>query len=288
MIRINPVVESTNISILRVDHQPETDHTDPEEEICTQFAINFVESGAFGLATEKESWMLSPGYVFLSRPGMIHRYTHNERMPSDICVSVIYSDLVDRSYLESSSRTNRIPAAMAPTNRLAYLKLRLRQLERDSYALAMEDWALEVISAIGLSGRHRLYRERQLAWYAERVEAVRELFETHYAEPHTLASVARSVGMSAFQFARVFSELAGSPPHQYLLRVRLDRAAKMLLDGKSVTETCFDVGFSNLSHFTRSFQRKFGCPPSLARSAPILPARDSNLRVFRRRQSDSD
>ena len=72
--------------------------------------------------------------------------------------------------------------------------------------------------------------------------------------------------MSPFQFARVFSELAGMPPHQYLLRVRLDRAAEILLDGKSVTETCFEVGFSNLSHFTRSFQRRFGCKPSLMKS----------------------
>lgn len=268
MIRFKLLLQSTNISILRVDHHPESDHTDPEEEICTQHAINFVEQGSFGLATGTENWTLSPGYVFLSQPGMVHRYAHHERMPSDVCVSVIYSGLLDeRHQSKRPPRANTIPAAFAPTNRLAFLKFRLKQLERDSYDLALEDWVLEVVSAIGLSSRTRLYREAQLAWYGERVEAVRELFETCYAEPHTLASTARSVGMSPFQFARVFSELVGSPPHQYLLRVRLDRAVKMLLDGVPVTETCFDVGFSNLSHFTRSFRRKFGYPPSLARSA---------------------
>jgi len=125
-----------------------------------------------------------------------------------------------------------------------------------------------LISAIGagLSNNNRLYRPHQLNWYAERVQAVQELFQSRYAEPHSLSSVARLVGMSPFQFSRVFSELAGLPPHRYLLRVRLDRARQMLLDGKSVTETCFDVGFSNLSHFTRSFRKRFGNVPSSLKS----------------------
>ena len=91
-------------------------------------------------------------------------------------------------------------------------------------------------------------------------------------EQHSLASLARSVGMSPFQFARVFRELTGCPPHKYLLKVRLDRASRMLLDGKSVTETCFDAGFSNLSHFTRSFRRQFGCAPSSFKSRGAGPA----------------
>jgi transcriptional regulator GlxA family with amidase domain len=178
---------------------------------------------------------------------------------------VIYSE----NFIQEINRADdfvptSVTTAIPPTNRLAFIRLRLTQLAPDGYSLALEDWACELLSAIrNASGNaHRLFRQAQLRWYAERVEAVRECFETRYAESHSLTSIARSVGMSAYQFARVFSELAGFPPHRYLLRVRLDRAAKMLLDGKPVTETCFDVGFSNLSHFTRSFHKRFGYLPS--------------------------
>src|SRR5207302_254909 len=96
-------------------------------------------------------------------------------------------------------------------------------------------------------------------------ELARERILTHSDEPHTLASLASSVGMSAFHFARVFRSLIGAPPHRLLRDVRLDRARCMLLDGQSVTTTCYAVGFGNLSHFIRSFRRRFGTAPSLLR-----------------------
>jgi AraC-like DNA-binding protein len=265
MLRVNHLLRSSGISVLRLDHPPETHHRDSEEEVCATYAANFVDAGKFGLGAEQKSWTLSPGYVFLSRPGTVHRYTHHERAPSDVCLSVIYSG----SFVQEINRADDFvptgtPTAIPPSNRLAFIRLRLTQLATDGYSLALEDWACELLSAIrdtSENGR-RLYRHAQLRWYAERVEAVRQCFERRYAETHSLTSISRSVGMSPFQFARVFSELAGLPPHRYLLKVRLDRSAKMLLDGKPVTETCVDVGFSNLSHFTRSFHRRFGCLPS--------------------------
>jgi len=93
--------------------------------------------------------------------------------------------------------------------------------------------------------------------------------EQRYEDNHSLNSLARSVGMSAFHFARIFAELAGTPPHRYLLRIRLNQAATRLLDGTSVTEACFQSGFSNLSHFVRTFHRHFGVSPAQFRSSSI-------------------
>jgi AraC-like DNA-binding protein len=69
--------------------------------------------------------------------------------------------------------------------------------------------------------------------------------------------------MSAFHFARVFRELSGTPPHQFLLSIRLREAARRLREGASVTEACYGSGFQNLSHFSRQFTRRFGVKPSL-------------------------
>lgn len=67
--------------------------------------------------------------------------------------------------------------------------------------------------------------------------------------------------MSTFHFARLFAELAGTPPHRYLLRVRLDEAARGLRQGASVTDACFASGFQNLSYFIRAFRQRFGISP---------------------------
>jgi len=265
MIRTQHLIQGPQVSIVRLDHQPDTDHSDAEEELCSNYSVNFVERGSFALATNEQRWFLSSGSVFSSQPGAVHRYSHHERTPTDVCVSVIYSG----TFAEEIAQHDRfVPdgfrAVISPANRLAFLKLRLARLLADGCAFAVEEWASELLSAIRFNRRKpdHLYRDRQLRWYAERVEAVRDLFKNRFAESHSLTSVAQSVGMSPFQFARVFSELAGTSPHQYLLTVRLDQAAEMIRNGKSVTETCFDVGFANLSHFTRSFRRRFGIAPS--------------------------
>src|SRR5256885_35064 len=91
MIRLKQLVRSPQVSVLRLDHEPDTEHSDAQEEVCSNYAVNFVESGAFELGLQKHRWSLSPGYVFLSEPGAVHRYSHRERKPSDICVSVICS-----------------------------------------------------------------------------------------------------------------------------------------------------------------------------------------------------
>lgn len=276
MNRLVHLFRSPQVSVTRFDHQPELVHLDTEEEVCRDYAIHFVEAGSFRLDTQGKNWVLSQGALFTSRPGAMHRYSHQENMPSDVCVSIIYS----QGFVEGSGSGEDylpppdVPAVLAPTNRLTFLKLRLMKLIEIADAVALEGLACELISAVrsGSDGESRLYRTRQLKWYAERVEAVRELIQVRYAEPHSLASLAIFVGMSPFQFARVFRELTGEPPHRYLLRVRLDHASRMLLDGKPVTETCFEIGFSNLSHFTRSFRKRFGHAPSSLKSRGVNPS----------------
>ena len=94
------------------------------------------------------------------------------------------------------------------------------------------------------------------------MQAIRARLETDHAEAHSLAALGRQAGMSPYHLAHVFRELVGVPPHRYLLESRLRRASARLRDGESVTETCFAVGFSNLSHFIRLFRRRYGVTPS--------------------------
>jgi AraC-like DNA-binding protein len=54
----------------------------------------------------------------------------------------------------------------------------------------------------------------------------------------------------------------GVTPHQYLVRARLRRAARLLCDEtRPVTDIAFDVGFGDLSNFVRTFHRAAGVSP---------------------------
>lgn len=274
MNRFQPLVRSPLVVLGRFDHPPDEPHRDPRQEIAPGYAVSFVERGCFDLQVGKRRWRLAPGMLFLTRPGLVYRCRHSEETPTDVCLSVGYT----RNFAEEVQQTakpgrHRLPAVLPLTNRLAYLHLRLAQLAaaNDTEALATETLAGELLAAVvagSSAASDKLYKTQTLAWYAVRVEATRHLLETQFAQPHSLASLAGAVGISPFHFARVFRELTGTPPHRYLLNLRLSHAADRLRQGAGVTDTCFATGFNSLSHFTHLFRRRFGVPPSHFLHAP--------------------
>src|SRR5262249_34785392 len=122
-----------------------------------------------------------------------------------------------------------------------------------------------------------LYGPGQLSWYAARVARARQHLDHEYWADHTLLALARDTGMSPFHFARIFRELAGVPPHRYLVRRRLAAARDRIRDGESVTDVCYAVGFRSLSHFITTFRRAFGVSPSevTRQSARLIAGRDT-------------
>jgi AraC-like DNA-binding protein len=83
-----------------------------------------------------------------------------------------------------------------------------------------------------------------------------------------VADMAAEAHLSPAHFSRAFTEVYGEPPHRYLLRRRLERAAALLRStDRSVTEICFMVGLSSLGSFSASFKRIFGSSPSEYRRA---------------------
>lgn len=77
-----------------------------------------------------------------------------------------------------------------------------------------------------------------------------------------LSQAAKEQNFSPQYLSSIFSETAGITFRDYLIEKRLSVAAALLKDGKhSVTEACYECGYTNLSHFTRSFKHKYGISP---------------------------
>lgn len=267
MNRVQVYLASPLVTLSRFDHPADVAHSDPEEECSGGYSINFVERGGFTLRVGRGEWGMAAGAVFVARPGLVFRCRHAEEVPQDVCLSVDYAEgFADEIGAPETSR-RRTPPAVAPlTNRLAYLHARLARLAASpGEVLAAETLAGELFAEVSrgdAGGARGLHKPGRLAWYVERVEAARALLESDYAARHTLTTLARFTGMSPFHFARVFREFAGTPPHRYLIRVRLARASERLRDGAGVTDACYASGFANLSHFIRLFRRAYGVTPS--------------------------
>lgn len=95
-----------------------------------------------------------------------------------------------------------------------------------------------------------------------RLLRARELVHERFAEPLTNAELARAAGLSPYHFLRLFHEVFGMTPRQYLTRVRIEQAKQRLFrDEASVTAVCLDVGFSSVGSFSTLFRRHTGASP---------------------------
>ena len=91
---------------------------------------------------------------------------------------------------------------------------------------------------------------------------MQDLVETRITERITLHMLAQAAGYSPWHSARIFKELTGKTPFEYIRALRLSRAAEKLRDNNSrIVDVAFDFVFDSHEGFTRAFSRHFGMSP---------------------------
>ncbi len=81
--------------------------------------------------------------------------------------------------------------------------------------------------------------------------------------PLRLADAAREACLSPFHYHRLFTRTFGETPHEFLSKVRIDHAKRLLArDQLPVTEVCFAVGYESLGSFSSRFRAMVGYSPS--------------------------
>ena len=95
----------------------------------------------------------------------------------------------------------------------------------------------------------------------------KDFLDSFHAEELQLKEVARIACVSPYHFHRLFREVFGETPNQYLQRKRLERARELLASTeRGVTEISLDVGFESSTSFSALFRRTYGFSPREYRS----------------------
>lgn len=99
--------------------------------------------------------------------------------------------------------------------------------------------------------------------YSARINRVIDFIEANYAESLQVEELAKLAHFSRFHFQRIFKSMTGESLYQFILRIRLERAALALRNpAQSVTVVAIDCGFSSSATFARAFKKKFGVSAS--------------------------
>ena len=99
-----------------------------------------------------------------------------------------------------------------------------------------------------------------------RMLRARDAIDREYGRPLDIAKLAGVAIVSEAHFIRQFKAVFGETPHRYLQRRRVERSMFLLREtDRSVTDVCFDVGFTSLGTFSRTFREIIGETPSAYR-----------------------
>ena len=129
---------------------------------------------------------------------------------------------------------------------------------------------------------------REIEDLNRRLLRARDAMDRAYAEPLSVRSVAAVAHVSPAHFIRSFRSVFGVTPHRYLQRRRVERSMFLLREtDRSVTDICFDIGFTSLGTFSRTFRQIVGETPSAYRQGhgPIVAPHCVQLAAMRPRRT---
>jgi AraC-like DNA-binding protein len=231
-------------------------------------SLSYVRKGSFGYRVRGQAFELVAGSILVGYPQDEYVCTH-EHDGGDECLSFFFSpELVDSvGGAGALWKAGRVP----PLPQLMVLGELAQAAAAGGSGVGLDEvgmWLASRFVAIG-SGRRAAAREPGARDRGRAVQAALWL-DANCDQPVQLEAAAREVGLSPFHFLRLFSRVLGVTPHQYLLRARLRRAARLLAEpdeAPSVTEVAYRVGFGDLSNFVRTFHRVAGVSPRRFRQA---------------------
>jgi AraC family transcriptional regulator len=129
-------------------------------------------------------------------------------------------------------------------------------------ALEMEARALLLVDHVIRLHGHAPVVTRRGGLAPQQLRRVQDFLQDHLTQDVSLSDAAAVAGLSTSYFARAFRESTGVPPHQWMIRQRVEQAKGLLeLSALPLAEVALRSGFADQSHFTSAFRRATGTTP---------------------------
>jgi AraC family transcriptional regulator len=250
------------------DHGPH-DRAFTEEHAETTIAA--VMEGSFQYRTQAGSAVLVPGALLLGNAGSCFECGH-EHAQGDRCLAFHFTPAFFESIAVGAPGVRKVRfgrASVPPASELIGVLAEAEVARDERDVTELEELATRLAGAVltitadGVASARRpsMRDERRITMAVRRIEAK--------ADEHLgLNILARGAAMSPYHFLRTFRQVTGMTPHQYVLHMRLHRAAQRLRASVDpVSMIAFEAGFNDLATFNRRFRRLIGMTPSAFRAA---------------------
>ncbi|WP_084536071.1 AraC family transcriptional regulator [Nocardia yamanashiensis] len=227
-----------------------------------QLSVGVIEQGAEGLHLAGGTVVIPAGQLVIINPGQVH--TGFAAAESGWRYRMFYFDTAlveelgggDVWFPETAVRDDALFTALRAVH---------REQEQTGDPLTAESLLLNGLGTVlrrhGRTGRVSLSATQPRAG----LDSARALLHDRWNETVTVAELSAASGIPRSRLISAFKAAYGLPPHAYLLRLRANRARRLLLAGGQPAEVAVATGFADQAHLTRICKRYFGITPGAIR-----------------------
>ena len=236
--------------------------------VRNHYLFHYVISGKGMLSVTEENgssvYQIGPRSGFLIDPGRINVYCADQKFPWEY-VWVEFDGLRARELMEEAGLSNDHPVfhpvSDTAADKLRDEMLRLTQYPDNSRPLGIIGQLYLIMDALiqGSSNKKRLQGGKLSRFYAQ--EAL-SFIEQNYTLPITVEDMANRCNLDRSYFGKVFKDMIGQSPQDFLIRYRMSKATSLLTSTNlSIGDISVQVGYPNQLHFSRAFRNIYGMSP---------------------------
>lgn len=220
------------------------------------YLMHFIVNGKGKFKVKDKNYNLSKGNIFIIRPDEVTYYEADKEEPWEYIWigfdinknGVIFekAEFLDKDVLYSQA-TEHVFRSMLESekfniSRELFLTSKLYEL----FSILIEEENNESVKDFP-----QIY-----------VMRARSYILTNYMHDITVESISKFLGINRGYFSTIFKNAIGKSPKQYIVDVRLEKAARFLLENNfTPSEAARSTGYSDVFNFSKMFKRKFGVSP---------------------------
>jgi len=242
------------------------------------YSIALVTEGNFQYRTAQGSALMTPGSLLLGNEGACFECGH-QHSRGDRCLAFHFSPELFESVVSATPGAKRLALAAArlPPVPSVLAVLAAAQALREERGRGKEEFqelALRLAGAVcaTVNEERPVSRRPPTPRDERRVAAALRRIEAQQGARLSLDTLAAEAAVSSFHFLRIFEQVVGVTPGQYMLSTRLRHAAvRLRRSNDAIATVALDCGFDDLSTFNRQFRRATGLPPGVYRTQRLPP-----------------
>ena len=226
------------------------------------YTIGITHDGVFKSLHEKKTFYMYKNSTKIINPHEVHGGDSNAWQYTNFYPSIkLLSEVYEQIFFEKKTPLFTKHIVDDPILYKLLLDFFIKSYQKED-ALSIEASLIEALSYLIKNFAHttKEYEETfdSKAIIKNSIEYIKDSLDTNI----TLDDLASNSKLSKYHFLRTFKNSIGLTPHQFLLIQRIEKAKELISKGISLSEIAFQTGFSDQSHFNRSFKKMYGYSPS--------------------------